>query len=281
MDRVDDARVDRRRLGGIESHRPAGGGGHLLRHRLRSGLLGHRRPAPLHLRVHGVEHVGHGGRDHGGPLGDQLRRLRCGWSNCRHVVFVIEFPILQRARLVALRPSHGAVPRLGGARIPVPPVAARLRPAGGLRLAGLWGRRPPPAGTLHLQRAGLLPIVSRASDGRPGGTVGGHAAASGGGATGREDGTGAVDEAREDDTLSMTQSASVARRSAASGERRAKRAPVLGGRPFQLPPPCASCNGYTAHAGVVIGAAWPSMRVSSGRHTPGGRAGARGRGRRR
>ena len=38
------------------------------------------------------------------------------------------------------------------------------------------------------------------------------------------------------------------------GGRRAKRVQVLGGRPFQLPPLCASCDGYSVHAGVVIGA---------------------------
>ena len=37
------------------------------------------------------------------------------------------------------------------------------------------------------------------------------------------------------------------------GGRRAKRVRVLGGRPFQLPPLCASCDGYSVHAGVVIG----------------------------
>ncbi len=67
-------------------------------------------------------------------------------------------------------------------------------------------------------------------------------------------GTGAVDEEVEDDALSLIQSAWVAGRSAASGGRRAKRVQVLGGRPFQLPPLCASCDGYTVHAGVVIGA---------------------------
>jgi hypothetical protein len=67
-------------------------------------------------------------------------------------------------------------------------------------------------------------------------------------------GTGAVDEEGQDDALSLIQSASVAGRSAASGGRRAKRVQVLGGRPFQLPPLCASCDGYTVHAGVVIGA---------------------------
>ncbi len=36
--------------------------------------------------------------------------------------------------------------------------------------------------------------------------------------------------------------------------RKASRVQVRGGRPFQLPPRCASCDGYTVHAGVVIGA---------------------------
>ena len=67
-------------------------------------------------------------------------------------------------------------------------------------------------------------------------------------------GTEALDEEVEDDALSLIQSASVAGRSAASGGRRAKRVQVLGGRPFQLPPLCASCDGYTVHARVVIGA---------------------------
>jgi len=34
----------------------------------------------------------------------------------------------------------------------------------------------------------------------------------------------------------------------------AKRVQVLEGRPFQLPPLCASCDGYSVHAGGVIGA---------------------------
>ena len=67
-------------------------------------------------------------------------------------------------------------------------------------------------------------------------------------------GRGDASEAGEDDALSLIQSASVAGRSAASGGRRAKRVQVLGGRPFLLPPLCASCDGYTVHAGVVIGA---------------------------
>ena len=65
-------------------------------------------------------------------------------------------------------------------------------------------------------------------------------------------GTGAVDEEGEDDALSLIQSASVAGRSAASGGRRAKRVQVLGGRPFQLPPLCASCGSFRASATVPM-----------------------------
>ena len=36
--------------------------------------------------------------------------------------------------------------------------------------------------------------------------------------------------------------------------RRARRVQVLGGRPHALPPRCATADGYTVHAGVVIGA---------------------------
>jgi len=61
-------------------------------------------------------------------------------------------------------------------------------------------------------------------------------------------------ERGEDDALSVIQSASVAGRSAVGGGRRAKRVQLLGGRPFRLPPLCASCDGYSVHAGVVIGA---------------------------
>jgi hypothetical protein len=61
-------------------------------------------------------------------------------------------------------------------------------------------------------------------------------------------------EAAEDDALALIQSASVAGRSATRRGRKASRVQVKGGRPFQLPPRCASCDGYTVHAGVVIGA---------------------------
>ncbi len=61
-------------------------------------------------------------------------------------------------------------------------------------------------------------------------------------------------ERGEEDALLVIQSASVAGRSAVGGGRRAKRVQVLGGRPFRLPPLCASCDGYSVHAGVVIGA---------------------------
>jgi hypothetical protein len=61
-------------------------------------------------------------------------------------------------------------------------------------------------------------------------------------------------ERAEDDALALIQSASVAGRSATRRGRTASRVQVKGGRPFQLPPRCATCDGYTVHAGVVIGA---------------------------
>jgi hypothetical protein len=57
-----------------------------------------------------------------------------------------------------------------------------------------------------------------------------------------------------DDALPLLQSASVAGRSAVRGQRKARRVQKLGGRAFVLPPLCASCDGYSLHAGVVIGA---------------------------
>jgi hypothetical protein len=36
--------------------------------------------------------------------------------------------------------------------------------------------------------------------------------------------------------------------------RQARRLQMLGGRPYRLPPRCASCDGYSLHAGVSIGA---------------------------
>ena len=57
----------------------------------------------------------------------------------------------------------------------------------------------------------------------------------------------------DDDAQGLIQAAAVAGRSAALG-RKAKRFQVLGGKPYELPPRCASYGGYTLHAGVVIGA---------------------------
>jgi len=56
-----------------------------------------------------------------------------------------------------------------------------------------------------------------------------------------------------DDAQGLIQSAAVAGRSAVLGKK-ARRFQVLGGKPFQLPPRCATYGGYTLHAGVVIGA---------------------------
>ena len=68
-------------------------------------------------------------------------------------------------------------------------------------------------------------------------------------------GFGANEPINEDpeDAQSQIQAASVMGRSAAGG-RRARRVQMLGGKPHQLPPRCATCDGYTVHAGVVIGA---------------------------
>ena len=57
-----------------------------------------------------------------------------------------------------------------------------------------------------------------------------------------------------DDALALIQSAAVAGRSAVHRQRKARRVQTLGGRPFQLPPLCSSCDGYSLHAGVVVGA---------------------------
>ena len=57
-----------------------------------------------------------------------------------------------------------------------------------------------------------------------------------------------------DDAQQAIQAAAVAGRSAVRRGRRARRVQVLGGRPYQLPPKCANCDGYGLHAGVVIGA---------------------------
>ena len=61
-------------------------------------------------------------------------------------------------------------------------------------------------------------------------------------------------EGDEDDALSLIQAAAVAGRSATKRGRKARRVQVRGGKPFQLAPRCATCDGYTLHAGVVIGA---------------------------
>jgi hypothetical protein len=60
-------------------------------------------------------------------------------------------------------------------------------------------------------------------------------------------------ESEEEDGLSLVQAASVAGRSAVRG-RKAKRVQMLGGRPFRLPPRCATCAGYSVHAGTAVGA---------------------------
>ena len=56
-----------------------------------------------------------------------------------------------------------------------------------------------------------------------------------------------------DDAQAQIQFAAVQGRSALRQGRRARRIQLLGGRPFRLPPRCASCDGYSVHAGVVIG----------------------------
>jgi hypothetical protein len=60
-------------------------------------------------------------------------------------------------------------------------------------------------------------------------------------------------EVDPDDALADLQEAAVAGRSASS-TRRAQRVQRVGGRERPLPPLCASCDGYTVHAGVVLGA---------------------------
>ncbi|MDP3911316.1 MAG: transposase, partial [Gemmatimonadales bacterium] len=63
-----------------------------------------------------------------------------------------------------------------------------------------------------------------------------------------------VDDEDPDDAQQVIQAAAVAGRSAVRRGHRARRVQVLGGRPYQLPPKCANCDGYGLHAGVVIGA---------------------------
>ncbi|MCK6505860.1 transposase, partial [Myxococcota bacterium] len=69
-------------------------------------------------------------------------------------------------------------------------------------------------------------------------------------------GFGLDDEQDEepDDALAVIHAAAVAGRSAVRRSRQARRVGVQGGRPYQLPPSCAHCDGYGLHAGVVIGA---------------------------
>ena len=57
-----------------------------------------------------------------------------------------------------------------------------------------------------------------------------------------------------DDVQAAIQAAAVMGRSVLRRGRRARRVQVLGGRPHALPPRCATADGYTVHAGVVIGA---------------------------
>ena len=73
-----------------------------------------------------------------------------------------------------------------------------------------------------------------------------------------EQGFGADEQAEPDpdDGQAVLQAAAVTGRAAMGSRRgrRARRLQVLGGRPYRLPPQCASCDGYGLHAGVVIGA---------------------------
>ncbi len=64
------------------------------------------------------------------------------------------------------------------------------------------------------------------------------------------------EEPDPDDGQAVLQAAAVMGRAAMGSRRgrRARRLQVLGGRPYRLPPQCASCDGYGLHAGVVIGA---------------------------
>ncbi|HJN75556.1 MAG TPA: transposase, partial [Myxococcota bacterium] len=61
-------------------------------------------------------------------------------------------------------------------------------------------------------------------------------------------------EQDSDDVQAAIQAAAVMGRSVLRRGRRARRVQVLGGRPHALPPRCATADGYTVHAGVVIGA---------------------------
>jgi hypothetical protein len=59
------------------------------------------------------------------------------------------------------------------------------------------------------------------------------------------------EEADLDDAQQVLQAASVQGRLASTG-RRARREQTLSGRPFQLPPRCAGCDGYNLHGGVGL-----------------------------
>ena len=59
-------------------------------------------------------------------------------------------------------------------------------------------------------------------------------------------------EVEPDDALALIQAASISGRSAIRG-RHARRYQVLNGREYRLPPRCASCDGYTVHAGTAVG----------------------------
>jgi hypothetical protein len=67
-----------------------------------------------------------------------------------------------------------------------------------------------------------------------------------------------------DDAVPLIQSAAVAGRSAVHRQRKARRVQTLGGRPFQLPPLCSTCDGYSFHAGVVSGRSVARQRTGTG-----------------
>lgn len=57
-----------------------------------------------------------------------------------------------------------------------------------------------------------------------------------------------------EDGLALVQAASLEGRAAIGSRagRKARRIQLLGGKPHALPPRCATCDGYTVHAGVVV-----------------------------
>jgi hypothetical protein len=69
---------------------------------------------------------------------------------------------------------------------------------------------------------------------------------------GTDDDLDADDFREEDDALPLIQSAAIAGRSAVRSRPPARRVQVLGGRPYRLPPLCATAGGYSLHAAVVI-----------------------------